>query len=336
MPLFSVVIPTYNRKDLLRRALQSVMRQRCHDFEVIVIDDGSTDGTEAMVAEFDKVRFFRQHRLGPGAARNLAWEQANGEFLAFLDSDDLWFPWTLETFKRCIEEHRRPALVTVHYFPFCDDQRVHEVTPETFASTYYPDYFASADEGIWLGAAGMLVRRDCCARFPTDMKVAEDIHLALQLGLETGFVAIRSPYTFAYRYHGLNSVANYDNLYAGFLHLVHQEKACAFPGGRRRQGERRALITRSMRRVCLNAIERARLADAVRLYWETLPWQIALGRWRFVVGLPLLALKGLPTALFGGTAARKANLHRIPDSFASLSVSERELVHPTLSTKPTI
>src|SRR4051794_5139151 len=106
---FSVIIPTYNRLQLLKEALDSVWRQTFTDYEVIVVDDGSTDGTRDYLESLgDKLRFFVQPRRGPGAARNLAAQHANGEYLAFLDSDDLWFPWTLATFAEVISRHRFP------------------------------------------------------------------------------------------------------------------------------------------------------------------------------------------------------------------------------------
>jgi glycosyltransferase involved in cell wall biosynthesis len=91
--LVSVVIPTYNRAALVAQALASVKAQTYRDFEIIVVDDGGADGTfEAMSAEAG-VRVLRQaHRRGVAAARNLGVAAARGEWLAFLDSDDLWLP----------------------------------------------------------------------------------------------------------------------------------------------------------------------------------------------------------------------------------------------------
>ena len=72
MPLFSVIIPTYNRAELLRAALKSVFAQTFRDFELVVVDDGSTDQTKAVVSDVGEgVRFIRQKNQGPGAARNL-------------------------------------------------------------------------------------------------------------------------------------------------------------------------------------------------------------------------------------------------------------------------
>lgn len=92
--MISVVIPTYNRRELLGRAVQSVLCQTEKDLEVIIVDDGSDDGTEEAVRELTerdaRVRYARQNRQGACAARNLGVRMARGEWVAFQDSDDTW------------------------------------------------------------------------------------------------------------------------------------------------------------------------------------------------------------------------------------------------------
>ena len=95
MPEISVVIPTYNREHTLRRAVQSVLGQTFTDFEVIVVDDCSTDQTKNLVESFrDKRIVYVRHdqNAGPGAARNTGIRRARGQLIAFLDSDDEWLP----------------------------------------------------------------------------------------------------------------------------------------------------------------------------------------------------------------------------------------------------
>src|SRR5688500_18381722 len=93
-PLVSVIIPTYNRAGMLRRALQSVCAQTHAHLEVILVDDGSTDDTELVVRDFEDHRFsyIRQSNSGAPAARNAGIGRARGEFVAFLDSDDERLP----------------------------------------------------------------------------------------------------------------------------------------------------------------------------------------------------------------------------------------------------
>lgn len=93
----SVIIPTYNRANLLAEAIDSVLAQSYTDYELIVIDDGSTDDTERVVHSYgDRVRYYRQINGGVNNARNHAVRLAKGEYIALLDNDDLWLPFKLE------------------------------------------------------------------------------------------------------------------------------------------------------------------------------------------------------------------------------------------------
>lgn len=96
--LVTVVIPTFNRADIVGRAIESALGQTYRDVEVVVVDDGSSDGTRAVVESYgSRVRYLYQKNAGVTAARNLGISKARGEFLAFLDSDDLWKPWRIES-----------------------------------------------------------------------------------------------------------------------------------------------------------------------------------------------------------------------------------------------
>ncbi len=97
MSLVSIIIPTFNRSKVLKRALESIYKQSYSEYEIIVIDDGSTDKTAEMISElFADVNYIYQSNSGVSAARNKGLEQAQGEWLAFLDSDDEWLPQKLE------------------------------------------------------------------------------------------------------------------------------------------------------------------------------------------------------------------------------------------------
>jgi glycosyltransferase involved in cell wall biosynthesis len=96
MPNVSVIIPTHNRRDFVREAIASVLAQTYQDFELIVVDDGSTDDTSEIVREFPGIRYIVQENRGVSAARNRGVSHSSGGMLAFLDSDDLWQPRKLE------------------------------------------------------------------------------------------------------------------------------------------------------------------------------------------------------------------------------------------------
>lgn len=96
-PTVSVIIPTYNRAPLLREAIESVLAQTFAPTEILVVDDGSTDGTRETIAMFgEKVRALTRTNGGAAAARNMGIQNAQGELVAFLDDDDVWVPTALE------------------------------------------------------------------------------------------------------------------------------------------------------------------------------------------------------------------------------------------------
>jgi glycosyltransferase involved in cell wall biosynthesis len=111
-PFVSVVIPTHDRSQQVNAALESVLAQTYRELEVIIIDDGSTDGTEEIIQglvskEADRgkpIRYFFQANQGPSVARNKGIEQAHGEWIAFLDSDDTWLPEKLELQVEALEQ----------------------------------------------------------------------------------------------------------------------------------------------------------------------------------------------------------------------------------------
>jgi glycosyltransferase involved in cell wall biosynthesis len=295
----TVVIPTYNRAPLVGQAIQSVLSQNCSELEIVVVDDSSTDDTKARVRAFNgPIRYVRQSRSGPGAARNLGWSVARGSYIAFLDSDDVWFPWTLKLYLRCIREFNMPSFIAGSPFWFTNNDVLGLVRERPLQANYYTDYIASAPEPIWLGASCMLVRRDCLARFEAFQMNGEDLDFALHLGEQRGFVWIREPFTFGYRRHPVTAVHNFQNTLCGMRHLISEERGARFPGGDLRKRERFKLITRAIRPIVLEAARRNLFRSALGLYWDTFLWHLRLRSWKFLVAAPVLIVAYL-SDLFG-------------------------------------
>jgi len=286
LPTFSVIIPCYNRAGLIGQTLRSVLDGDVLPEELIVVDDGSTDGSQDEVKSFgDAVTLIEQENAGPGAARANGAEHATGEYLCFLDSDDLWFAWTLATYAQAIEQHGGPAFVTGKQMEF-------EGEPPTGASAqpprfdHYPDFFASHARWCWWSASSFVVRRDAYERvsgFTRDWVNAEDCDLTMRLGVEPGFVSIESPATFAWRRHAGSAMSDTQRALAGAQRLVRQEKSGAFPGGAARRRERLAILSMHLRPAILDAVRHGNRGSALRLYRQTLGWHLRLGRWRFLL-----------------------------------------------------
>jgi len=138
-PGISVVIPAYNAEKTIVRTLESVLSQTVSPLEVIVVDDGSRDGTARVVQTFSPhVRLVQQVNAGPAAARNHGVRVANGDWIALLDSDDAWLPTKLETQRRVLE----PGVVLTHTYTLQDRER--SQTDLTFDSLWEHNYIGTS------------------------------------------------------------------------------------------------------------------------------------------------------------------------------------------------
>jgi len=112
-PKVSVVIPTYNAARYIAEAIESVLAQSYHDYEIIVVDDGSTDNTKEVLRPYmDRIRYFYKENGGVSSARNRGIQEARGEYIAFLDADDLWLPEKLKLQIEIMEQH--PDFAMIH------------------------------------------------------------------------------------------------------------------------------------------------------------------------------------------------------------------------------
>lgn len=294
VPLFSVIIPAYNRLPLLREALDSVWAQTFTDFEVIVVDDGSTDGTwEFLQGLGSRGRAFRQDNAGPGAARNRGAQEAKGEYLAFFDSDDVWFPWTLATFAELIARHNQPAILSAKLREFAAPSELRAMERQALRAEFFPDFFASSEAGYFVGSGMAVLRREAFRKTGgfTERRInAEDHDLILRMGDAPGFVQVMAPVTLGWRRHPTSATGNARATFEGKHHLIEQERRGVYPGGPARARERRRIIARHVRSSCLECLRAGLRPEAWALYRATFRWHLALGRWKFLAGFPLKAL----------------------------------------------
>lgn len=115
-PTVSVIVPAYNAEATLARAIDSVLAQTFDDWELIVVDDGSTDATEAVARSYEpRVTVLRRPHLGPGPARNAGVQASRGAWLAWLDADDVWYPTKLERQISVARQDAEIEFVTANY-----------------------------------------------------------------------------------------------------------------------------------------------------------------------------------------------------------------------------
>jgi glycosyltransferase involved in cell wall biosynthesis len=211
-PQVSVIIPTYNRRELVRRAIRSVLEQTDPVEEIVVVDDGSGDGTrEALHAEFgDRIQYVWQPNAGVSAARNRGLRQAQGQYLALLDSDDEWLPEKTRLQRHFLEAHPDFGMV------LCDVIRM--TAQHEHIDVFRRRDFIPRDGWVlpWvlanpaLAPASAMFRRevlDTVGGFDESLRTAEDIDFHLRVAREWRIGIVEQPLVRAMRDHdGLSAL----------------------------------------------------------------------------------------------------------------------------------
>jgi glycosyltransferase involved in cell wall biosynthesis len=211
MPRVSIIIPTYNRERFVLRAVASALNQSFGDFEVIVVDDGSTDKTRAALEPYkNRIQYIYQGNCGASAARNTGIEVARGEWLAFLDSDDEWeIEYLAKQMKRAGETPGLCMQTTDCVFVGRDGE-----SKSYFAMNGSLPHFKGKDylvfeepfrfvveHGPWqVGAT--IIRSDAIKRaglFDTGLRISEDLDLMARVALQGPFGMIRETLGTIYR-----------------------------------------------------------------------------------------------------------------------------------------
>jgi glycosyltransferase involved in cell wall biosynthesis len=274
----SVVIPTRNRLPWLVACLESVISQHVPAAEVVVVDDGSTDGTsEAVRSRFPGVRVLRTNGEGPAKARNVGIAAACSEYVAFLDSDDLWYPDTLAHVASVLTSASRPAVLCGRVVTFQDDD-----TPKLDAEsriTYRTSehLLAALPLPEFPHPSAVVVRRDVlndAEGFDVPAIPAEDADLYLRIGAAGGCVAVDAPPLAMRRHHSGQLSANLDMAWSGVMRLIGREEAGVYSGGNRYAKARRRLISDCGRFYVPQLLTSRRWSKAFRLAVPTLRWTL--------------------------------------------------------------
>lgn len=282
-------MPVFNRGDYVAAAIRSALEQEHPPHEVIVVDDGSTDDSAAIVQQFgDRVQYFRQENRGCAAARNLGVRHSTGEYIAFLDSDDLWYPWTLRLVDEIIHTRRHGAIIRTAKVDFTSEPPALD-EPTALDLEEFPDLLTHRKV---TGTGVMIVDRDAfwaAGGFVEINMNGTDAEFNLRIGTQSGFIVVNQPPMLARRQHATNVQKNLNNTYAAQRFMMEQETAGVYPGGRQRQSDRREFIMAQTRPLSIQCLGERQIVSAWRIYRETLRWNLALGRWRYLVGFPVLS-----------------------------------------------
>ena len=185
VPEVSVVIPTYNRAAMVKAAVESVLAQKGVDFELIVVDDGSTDDTEARLSRLHApLRYLRQPRSGVSASRNRGVSLSRAPLVAFLDSDDLWLPGKLELQRTFMAEHPEALICQTEEIWMRNGRRLQPKTRHRKASG---DIFRRSLGLCLVSPSAVMMRRDLFDQvgyFDETLPVAEDYDLWLRTAVE--------------------------------------------------------------------------------------------------------------------------------------------------------
>jgi len=222
MPKVSVIIPAYNAMAYLPEALESVLRQTFTDFEVLLIDDGSSDEIRQWAAGITeaRVKLISQENQGVSAARNIGIAKAQGEYIAFLDADDIWEPTKLEKQVRLLESN--PAVGLVDTWVVLANEQCKATNKIWISKAEGNVWKQLAEENLLTCGSTPMVRR-CCFEtvgvFDRNLSIAEDWDMWLRIATHYSFAVVKEPLV-RYRQHANNTSKNCQGMLTNFCILI--------------------------------------------------------------------------------------------------------------------
>jgi glycosyltransferase involved in cell wall biosynthesis len=286
-PYFSVLIPAYNAEDMIAATLMSLEQQRFKDFETIVIDDGSVDATVDVVAKFASVQLLTQANAGQAAARNAGLSVAQGRYIVFLDSDDLFFPWTLEVLHQVLEQ-TPAAILMSRAHRFSDPAQLNDVVQSPLTIRSFPTYLNSAPARLPVSICGV-VQTDAMRAyggFTAELRCSEEQDLYLRMGLEGGFVFVESPPLYAYRQRAYSVSRTMQVVAESVRQVIDRERSKVYPGGDTLRLNRAIVYARMVRYTISRCLQCGDRKNAVSLYRYGFRYLWQTGYYRDLISLP--------------------------------------------------
>lgn len=242
---FSIVITCYNQRQFIKEAVESVLSQRHSSIEIIVVDDGSRDGSlEALRLYGDSIRLLElPENRGAVGARNEGAALAKGEYLIFLDGDDLFTPWALDAYNQLVAERHPTTIVSaVRSFEGPVPQFREDEKPERLEFVEYESLMAKDRRHGWPTGAFMMHRQAFwdAGGWSKGIFHMDIIDLAAKLGYSGKSILVFSPYTLLYRMHATNSIRFIRPFLRAAHLMMNRERAGGYPGGPQKRFERYA------------------------------------------------------------------------------------------------
>lgn len=221
-PRISVIIPAYNQARYLADAVESVLAQTFVDYEIIVVDDGSTDETPAVAAQFgEKIRYIRQENRGLAGARNTGIRAARGEYIGLLDSDDAWMPAYIERVMAAAE--RSPRSAVIYCAAACMDQDGRDLRQTVgYKEVAEDNLYHALLRSNFIIPSTVCLRRDAVERvgyFDESLRSCEDWDMWLRLLPDHQFTGLADVLV-RYRIHGSSLSANVAQMQASKRKVV--------------------------------------------------------------------------------------------------------------------
>ncbi len=190
MNKISIIIPTFNRRDYITIALDSVLKQTYKDYEIIIIDDGSSDDTKEVLKPYqDNIRYFYQDNKGIPTTRNRGIREARGDYIAFLDSDDFWLPEKLERQIECFSNNSRYGMVATRCSSITPDGRLRKKNRPGKSGWVLIDLF----KANFIRTSSAMIKKECFDKigmFDESLPECEEYDLWLRIARKypVGFI----------------------------------------------------------------------------------------------------------------------------------------------------